>query len=61
MDMDMSCPFTGKLIYTTFLDKNMYPFYVDKGYGYMFEEETDDNIDNSINNDNKTENEIQPE
>jgi len=37
--LDMSCPFTGKIINTMFLNPNMYPHWIKRGFGYMFEEE----------------------
>jgi hypothetical protein len=40
LDLNMTCPFTGKFINTTLLDPDMYPFWINKGFGYMFEEET---------------------
>lgn len=37
IDVMMSCPFTGKIINLTFLDKNLYVHYYNKGHEYLFE------------------------
>lgn len=38
-DILIKCPFTGKMVNTFFVDPALYPYYFNKGLGYMF---TDD-------------------
>ena len=38
VDTWMTCPFTGKVINLTFLEQEMYKWYYQKGYSYLFEE-----------------------
>jgi hypothetical protein len=39
LDINIMCPFTNKIVNTTFIDPKLYPFYIKKGLGDMFEEE----------------------
>ena len=40
LDTFVSCPFTGKMVNTTFIDPIMYPYYYNTAYKHLFEEET---------------------
>lgn len=51
LDTFISCPATGKIINTLFLDKELYQYYYNNGYEYLF----------ILNSDNKAEIEIKPE
>lgn len=40
LDTFISCPATGKIINTTFLDKDLYTYYYNNGYDYIFDRNT---------------------
>jgi len=41
LDTFISCPFTGKMVNTTFIDPEMYPYYYNTSYKHLFQEEID--------------------
>lgn len=48
-DILIKCPFTNKMVNTFFVDPALYPYYFNKGFGYMFmdsveKEKTEDDI-----------------
>lgn len=38
LDLHISCPYTGKILWVREIDPRMYPFLLNAGYNWLFEE-----------------------
>jgi hypothetical protein len=43
LDTKICCPLTHQHIFCRFIDKNIYSYYYDKGYSFLFEDEIKEN------------------
>lgn len=48
VDCIIKCPFTNKMVNTFFVDPELYKYYINRGFGYMFEETENSIEDNDI-------------
>ena len=45
LDILIKCPFTGKMIPTTFMEPEMYIHYFNKGYAHIFMEDIEEIVE----------------